>query len=92
MKLNAFSVRPFTKKPATSFVEKLPLLGSIVSAGFALATGLALLFLLVVAAGVLADDAVRGLAGGEGEMKNLLGLPLALMPSTIRLVSSTETM
>lgn len=87
MKLKAFSVSPFTKKPAAFCAEKLPHLGSMVNDCFVLDRNLTLLFLLGGA--TLVDD-VRGLAGGDGEMKYLLGARLALMPNTIRLVTTTE--
>lgn len=52
-------------------------------------TVLTLTFLLVAAG--LFDD-VRGLAGGDGEMKYLLGDPFALIRSTSEFVRRTETM
>lgn len=90
MKLNAFSVKPLTKNPAISCIEKLPDLGSIVSADpVALPTILTLLFVIAVLG---PNKDVSGLAGGEGEIKYLLGEPLALMARTRMLVNRTETM
>ena len=87
MKLNAFSVKPLIKKPATSCVEKLPDRGSMV--GPALLAVLVLPFLLDV---LEFGDDTSGLTGGEGEIKYLLGEPLALMVRTRELVRRTEMM
>lgn len=69
MKLKAFSVSPLTRNAAAFWAEKLPLLGSMVNGCFvALDTVLTLLFFEAELV-----DGVRGFAGGEGEMKYLLG-------------------
>jgi len=89
MKLNAFSVSPFTKNDATSCAEKLPDLGSMDKFGLPPAATLTLLFLLEVLP--LLSEVERGLDGGEGEMKYLLGELLALIARTRELVKSTDS-
>lgn len=77
MKLNAFSVSPLMRNMAMSAGAKMPDLGSIVKA-----------------AGVFEvdfDTALSDCVGGDGETKNLLGVPCAFSPRTTMLTSSTET-
>lgn len=88
MKLKAFSVSPFTKNDVTSCAEKLPDLGSIDKLALPPAATLILLFLLDVLP--LLAEVERGLDGGEGEIKYLLGELLALIARTRELVKITD--